>query len=313
MRFSLLVPSALLVLVGAWACVSDDGANQGRDAGLDGATSSGSTDGAAQGDTAPSSDAPSDGPIDLKPVAGDVVNLYENTLKVSSDNVTSWDDIEGRLKFSPGVGPAPKAFTLGGTARTCAKFGVASATLIAQAPSVSFTGDFSVTLKLVRGTYFDNRDDGAVPFAKALIDAKDTYNYTGFALLSDYQLQDGSTRSRQFAGRFDFVRGVQAVDLVEPITRPSEEDHVHVVTFAKRGSGAIILVRDVASPDINVTTATSGFALVTAPSDAPMTIGSARTNENDSTKFDGLVCAVVVHVGAESTDDLKTRIGKLAQ
>lgn len=307
MRFafsSLALLSGLAAAAALFACVSDTGA----------VTPVTTSDAAPQSDSG-SSPAPDAGAdvqgTDGGSLPGDVIDLDESTLSIDENEmVVSWADRQARATFRPTGGSAPGAVAPAPQAPRCARFAVGVDSLLAKETDViDFSGDFSVTLKLVRGAPALGRDDGAIPFSKARIDVNEPHrNFAGFGLMSDYQIPStGEEAVRKFAGRFDYFLGQSATDLPEPTVRAG--DAKFVVTFAKSAGNGRLLVRQAGEAATDITRG-SGLDAVAAPQ-APMILGSARPDPDDATKFDGLLCAVVVHVGAETDDDLKNRIEKL--
>ncbi|MFO0667352.1 MAG: hypothetical protein U0174_25605 [Polyangiaceae bacterium] len=241
---------------------------------------------------------------------GDVLFLDGSAIEATNEFITAWPDAKGRAKFKPTGGSAPAVVAFGASKTRCASFAVGTSSLLDPTTSAIQLGDeYSVTLKLVRGAEADQRDDGIAPFGKVKLYAGEDHmrNYNGFAFLSDYQDPGAGERSRRFAGRFNYVLGASAKDIVEPTAR-TEADQRFVVTFKRRGADAVLLVR--APNEVTGVTRATGFGTIVEP-EAAITLGSTRTDNDDATKFDGLLCTVIVHVGPETDEALEARIEKL--
>lgn len=166
--------------------------------------------------------------------------------------------------------------------------------------------DFSV-LAIVKPRTGANGDFGSVPVARAesigtVVNQGWRYSYRGFALMTEHSRVDNKMVTPRFAARLHANYESLAVDeVVEPRERPSEEWAKVTATALQRIGGKVYLHVGEAVHEAS--------AEAVQPKKAALLIGKVDIDDDYvATAYKGLVCAVVLHHGPETTAAVQTRL-----
>lgn len=313
------LPCALAMV----ACTGDDPALVAgdRDASVDGDALPG--DGAADGATDPTGEHDGHAPdgatgSDGGPTLGDVLYLTGATLVAAAPDsalVGEWRNgvaAHASLVARPTGAAVPSIFPNADAAKRCVAFnGAHNPLAIAAAPALDVgLDDFSLTVVVKRSRTLVAADFGRVVVARNLtaVPAPDPlYAYRGFALVTEYQDGDRTAQSKalKYAARLDYpAAGGSPFEVVESAILPDQRD---VVSMYRRGAQLFLRV----GATVYGPRAGADSYAISSPT-RPLTLGQSDDDADPATRYDGQLCAVVLHHGPESDVELAARIDALA-
>lgn len=266
-------------------------------------------------------DANADGDVpgdELSPRQGDVVLLLPGAFDYAADqsHVTAWrnavpGDTQRRAVVTGedkggAFQPQPTVSTFSGQA--CLSFVEFQRMVLKDEGGLAPAGDFSVlavvgTPKLENGEYTSG---GRIPVARMRVNAVDSESFqaTGWALKSAWESDEGHPSVDRFAASVVTIGGIIGPQNAKEVVDPGAHDtKLHVLGMTMRDAQLRLWVDGLDKGVLDVA--------VVQPPTADLTLGSIAPAPWQWAVFQGDLCAVIVHHGAESDAELAKRFGAL--
>lgn len=248
-------------------------------------------------------------------VAGDVVAFTPDSIVAEpSGEITAWRDVVSGTRKAESrslAGAAPLVATVG--ARRCASFTRGSLLALADDGFLSPpSGEYAVLAVVQPSSTLDVGDFGRAAVARTLPTGSPAgtwyYSYRGYALFTEFRRIDRtSTESeRKYAARLEASLETQSgVEVVEPIARAkSAPEELEAVALHVTGGKLYLHVGAQTHGPLAASSA--------QPTKADLLLGKVDADDDYSaTGFKGILCAVVVHHGAQTPAEIRARLATL--